>query len=74
MSDKEFRPNLRAGITGTSVERGLTEEALALAAWTERSPALGPSLATILRLAQGLGISAGDDESYSVCGQFFSWH
>ena len=49
------------------VERGLTQEALALDVGTERShiSALeraekGPSLATILRLAQALRISAGD--------------
>ena len=49
------------------VQRGLTQEALALDAGTERShiSALeraekGPSLATILRLAQALGISAGE--------------
>jgi len=49
------------------LERGLTQEALALDAGTERShiSALeraekGPSLATILRLAQALGIPAGE--------------
>jgi len=48
-------------------ERGLTQEALALDAGTERShiSALeraekGPSLGTILRLAQALGMSAGE--------------
>lgn len=48
-------------------ERGLTQEGLALDAGTERShiSALeraekGPSLGTILRLAEALGISAGE--------------
>jgi transcriptional regulator with XRE-family HTH domain len=48
-------------------ERGLTQEALALDAGTERShiSALeraekGPTLATILSLAQALGVSAGE--------------
>ena len=49
------------------VEKGLTQEALALDVGTERShiSALeraekGPSLTTIFRLADALGISAGD--------------
>lgn len=48
-------------------QRGLTQEALALDAETERShiSALeraekGPSLATILRLAKALGVSSGE--------------
>lgn len=48
------------------LEKGLTQEALALEAGTERShiSALeraekGPSLNTILRLARALGVSAG---------------
>ena len=48
-------------------QKGLTQEALALEAGTERShiSALeraekGPSLGTVLRLAAALGMSAGD--------------
>ncbi len=48
-------------------ERGLTQEALALDAGTERSHVSAleraekaPSLGTILRLAQALGMSAGE--------------
>ena len=69
MGDRKKTPTEAFGVVlrELRVEKGLTQEGLALDAGTERShiSALeraekGPSLGTILRLAQALGISAGD--------------
>lgn len=69
MGDRKKTPTEAFGavLKELRVQKGLTQEALALDAGTERShvSALeraekGPSLATILRLAQALGMSAGE--------------
>jgi transcriptional regulator with XRE-family HTH domain len=69
MGDRKKSPTDAFGevLRELRVEKGLTQEGLVLDAGTERShiSALeraekGPSLGTILRLAQALGISAGD--------------
>ena len=69
MGDRKKTPTEAFGevLRELRVQRGLTQEGLALDAETERShiSALeraekGPSLATILRLARALGISAGE--------------
>ena len=69
MGDRKKTPTKAFGevLGELRAEKGLTQEGLALDAGTEQShiSALeraekGPSLGTILRLAQALGISAGD--------------
>jgi transcriptional regulator with XRE-family HTH domain len=69
MGDHKKTPNEAFGevLRELRAEKGLTQEGLALDAGTERShiSALeraekGPSLGTILRLAQALGMSAGE--------------
>lgn len=69
MGDRKRTPTEAFGqvLQELRAKRGLTQEALALEAGTERShiSALeraekGPSLGTILRLARALGMSAGE--------------
>ena len=69
MGDRKKTPTEAFGevLRELRLRNGLTQEALALDAGTERShiSALeraekGPSLGTILRLAQALGLSAGE--------------
>ncbi len=69
MGDRKRAPTIAfaAVLKELRTERGLTQEALALEAETERShiSALeraekGPSLGTMLALARALGISAGE--------------
>jgi len=69
MGDKKRTPTEAFGqvLQELRTKKGLTQEALALEAGTERShiSALergekGPSLGTILRLARALGVSAGE--------------
>lgn len=69
MGDRRKKPSEAFGqvLRELRTQKGLTQEALALEAGTERShiSALeraekGPSLATILQLARALGVSAGE--------------
>lgn len=69
MGERKKSPNEAFGevLREIRVEKGLTQEGLALDADTERShiSALeraekGPSLATVFRLSQALGLSAGE--------------